>query len=131
MMRVASAWLIVFVIWSSTVEAQQRDPRTTIGGTLSRGVDLLEKRDYETFLLEMNRPESLRDLLGNKSIASVIGRQARAGSFDRLLKIMKAAMKVRPRMAPDKMMAFFELEPAVEGQRTFALFFAGGYWYVT
>lgn len=130
-MWVTTVVFLLLVGLGGTVHvASQGDTRETLSGSLDRGIFLLEKKDYVSYLKELLPPEDLKRLTVKMSVERVAAQQAERGDFGKILMWLKAARTLKPQIVRDGTLAIFRFTAPIEGRETLALTKIGSYWYI-
>ena len=105
--------------------------QSTIKAAIDRGLELLDKPDYEAFVIELTAPSTLRQALGSTPIGTFVQEQEKRGTFKRLRAQLMAARGLTPVLHKDDTYAVFSLPKSVEypGQ-AFALTLIDGHWFL-
>lgn len=102
--------------------------RSTVEGTLRRGIELLENKDYITFLKELVPAKSISILTRSMPLELYVEQRARQGAFESTLTLLRACLSTPPRMYGDT--AIFVLSPPIAGSDKFAMYKIDSMWYL-
>lgn len=104
--------------------------RETVEGTVSRGLHLLKRQEYATFLTELYTVETLSSVARGRSLDVLVSSLQKSGHFDMTQQLLEAASRSVPRIANRGTLAYYTFAPSVAQRSNLALTKVGRQWYL-